>query len=87
MKGKKMDDDYGDFWRVHDNLYGRSPFMENHPAGSQRLEMSRGTDITELFECSHPNPNVDKILAKYFVKKTDIPRNSPYTPQKQPDGF
>jgi hypothetical protein len=30
-------------------------------------EVSRGTDITELFECSHPNPNVDKVLAKYFV--------------------
>ena len=25
------------------------------------------------------NSNVDKILAKYFFKKTDIPRNSPYT--------
>jgi cytochrome b involved in lipid metabolism len=85
MKGKKMDDDYDDFWRVHGNLYDLSPFMEEHPDGSQWLEVSRGMDITEMFECSHPYPNVDKILAKYFVKKTNIPRNSSYT--LEPDGF
>jgi len=49
---------------------------ERLPGGSQWLEVARGTDITDLFECSHPNSNVDKILAKYFFKKTDIPRNS-----------
>jgi Cytochrome b5-like Heme/Steroid binding domain len=62
-----------------------SSFIDKHSGGFQWLEVSRGTDITELFECSHPNPNVDKILAKYFVKKTDIPRNSSYTLES--DGF
>ena len=85
LKGKKTDDDYGEFWRVHDKLYDLSPFIDKHPGGSQWLEVTRGTDITELFECSHPNPSVDKILAKYFIKKTDIPLNSPYT--LKPDGF
>ena len=85
MKGKKMDDDYGALWRVHDKLYDLSRFIDKHPGGSQWLQVTRGTDITELFECSHPNPNVDKILAKYFVEKTDIPRNSPYS--LEPDGF
>ncbi len=66
------------------NFFAR-PFMEEHPGGSRWLEVTRGTDITELFECSHPYPNVDKILANYFVKKTDIPRNSSYT--LEPDEF
>lgn len=39
------------------------------------------TDITEAFEASHVvNVNkVEAVLAKYYVKDAEQPRNSPYT--------
>lgn len=49
--------------------------------------MTRGTDITEAFETSHVVNvrNVERILEKYFVSETNIPRISPYTFKE--DGF
>jgi Cytochrome b5-like Heme/Steroid binding domain len=74
-----MDDDYGNLLRVHDNLYDLSPFVEKHPGGSQWLEVIRGTDITELFECSHPNPNVvfgnNSILQENCIIKFQFGHN------------
>lgn len=48
-------------------------------------EMFARTDITEAFEASHiVNVNkVETILAKYYVKDADHPRNSPYTFNEQ----
>jgi hypothetical protein len=63
------------YWRVHDNLYDLSEF--NHPGGRDWIDFTRGNDITELFESSHPNMDaVRPILKKYLVGPTNEPRNS-----------
>lgn len=54
-------------WRIHDDLYDLSSFQ--HPGGNDFLEICVDTDITELFESSHPN--IEKVrgyLGKYRVE-------------------
>jgi hypothetical protein len=53
-------------WRIHDDLYDFTGFK--HPGGDSFLELSVNTDITELFESSHPNiTKVSEYLNKYKV--------------------
>lgn len=49
------------------------------------LQSNHRTDITEAFEASHVvNVNkVEAVLAKYYVKEAQNPRNSPYTFKEQ----
>ena len=77
IRAKILDDDIGDLtlWRVHNQLYDLKDF--SHPGGQGLLEMSRGTDITELFESSHPNMSkAASVLEKYKVKPCLKPRNT-----------
>ncbi len=54
-------------WRIHDKLYDLSEF--NHPGGQTFLEISRDTDITELFETSHYDIHKARaVLDKFFVR-------------------
>lgn len=85
IKGRAMDDNYGPLWRVHDKLYDLGEFVDKHPGGRVWLQVTRGLDITEVFEASHISPHVETILAKYYVRPAEGPRNSPYT--LHPDGF
>lgn len=85
MAGRKLDDNYGPLWRVHDKLYDLSDFADRHPGGSQWIVVTQGTDITEAFVTSHLNDSADAILAKYYCKPATDVRNSPYT--FHPDGF
>jgi hypothetical protein len=49
MEGKRVDDAVPPhLWRVHDELYDLAEFK--HPGGDHWLELTKGTDITELFE-------------------------------------
>lgn len=68
-------------WRVHDSLYDLTPFLNFHPGGKDWLEISRGTDITELFESHHPNiAKARSILKKYRISSSKLPpRNSEYS--------
>lgn len=71
-------------WRIHDDLYDLTGF--NHPGGADFLTMTRGTDITELFESSHVNIlKATSLLSKYHVAKADTPRNCTLTFNS--DGF
>lgn len=45
----------------------------------------QGTDITVAFETHHLSGAAETILPKYFVKKTDLPKNLPFTFKE--DGF
>lgn len=85
IRGRALDDDYGRLWRVHDKLYDLEPFIGKHPGGRQWLEVTRGMDVTELFESSHISPHVEAVLAKYHHGPAEGLRNSPYT--LHPDGF
>ncbi|KAI9014324.1 hypothetical protein DFJ74DRAFT_682127 [Hyaloraphidium curvatum] len=71
-------------WRVHDSLYDLTNF--EHPGGQDWLEITKGTDVTELFESHHLDiERVRAILNKYRVRDADFPRESPLT--FNPDGF
>lgn len=76
LKGKSIDDCTGGLWRVGDSLYDLTQFAALHPGGDVWITMSKGTDITELFESSHPNiEKARALLQKYFTKKAIIERN------------
>jgi len=85
-RGKKLTDECGELWRVHDKLYDLTNFIDSHPGGKMWLECTKGTDITEAFESSHlDGPKVESILAKFFRKEATTKRQSPFTFEK--DGF
>ena len=46
---KKVDGAEG-LWRTENKLYDLENFMKSHPGGSEWIRITKGTDITELFE-------------------------------------
>lgn len=85
LEGKAMDDGAEGLWRIRNGLYDFTEFMQKHPGGEEWLELSKGTDITEAFECHHFNPVVEKVKEKYYIRDAQTPRNSPFTFEE--DGF
>ncbi|XP_049870170.1 cytochrome b5-related protein-like [Pectinophora gossypiella] len=85
LKGKQTQDGAEGLWRVHDKLYDLTSFVASHPGGSDWLEVSKGTDITEAFETHHLNGVAETILPKYYVRDAKVPRNSPFLFKE--DGF
>lgn len=64
-------------WRIHDQVYDFSKFK--HPGGQAFLDLTVNTDITELFESSHPNiVKVRGYLDKYLVETAE-PLHPRYT--------
>ena len=58
IAGKRIDDKVpGGFWRIHDKVYDLTGFK--HPGGVMWMHLTKGTDITELFEIHHLN--IDKV--------------------------
>ena len=78
---KKRIDGAAGLWRVHDELYDLTEFLEHHPGGRFWLEVTRGHDITELFEASHclGTGQPERQLARCRVRAASQPRNAPYT--------
>ncbi len=75
-------------WRVGDNLYDLSGYLDSHPGGRQWLELTRGTDITEAFHVAHVFlGRAEAAMEKYKVGPCpkDVPRRSWFTFEK--DGF
>lgn len=74
IDGKRIDDQVpAHQHRIHDKLYDLNKF--EHPGGALWLDLTSGTDITELFETHHLNfHKAATVLAKYEVKcKTPLP--------------
>ena len=70
-------------WRVHDNYYDLTDFVDKHPGGKIWIEKNRGTDITELFESHHIEiEKAKKLLKRYFVRNAKTERNSKYVRKK-----
>lgn len=85
LKGKRIDDELGNLWRIHDGLYDFSEFASIHPGGQDWIDLTRGTDITEAFEAHHIRAYPETLLKIYFVEQATTPRNSPFTFHE--DGF
>ena len=41
LKDKQRDDGAEGLWRVHDDLYDLSSFVDNHPGGSEWLRLTK----------------------------------------------
>lgn len=50
---RKIDGAEG-LWRIGNRLYDLETFVKSHPGGSEWLRLTKGTDITELFEVLKP---------------------------------
>ncbi|PSN40733.1 Cytochrome b5-related protein [Blattella germanica] len=79
IKGKQLDDGAEGLWRIHDELYDFSRWIKNHPGGSDWLDLTKGTDITEAFESHHITLTPTHLLKHFHVRSATTPRNSPYT--------
>lgn len=83
---RKYNEKAGGLWRIEDKLYDLNAYVNEHPGGADWLEMTRGQDITEAFHAHHPNIKaVKQILAKFYVRDADWPRESPLSFEE--DGF
>ncbi|XP_063225469.1 cytochrome b5-related protein-like [Bacillus rossius redtenbacheri] len=85
LQGKREDDGAEGLWRVHDDLYDLSGWLDQHPGGADWLQLTKGTDITEAFEAYHISQLPEQILGSYRVRDAVTKRNSPYTFKE--DGF
>jgi len=79
MSGKQKEDEAEGLWRVHDNLYDLTDFINFHPGGSFWLKETKGTDITEAFESHHISLHPTKMLEKFKIRKASKPRNYKFT--------
>ncbi|XP_044758459.1 cytochrome b5-related protein-like [Coccinella septempunctata] len=79
LAGKRADEGAEGLWRIHDELYDLTDFIDQHPGGKEWLRMTKGTDITEAFETYHIQETAQKILPKYFERKAKSARNYPFT--------
>lgn len=75
LKAKRLDDDAEGLWRVHDKLYDLVNFVQRHPGGRDWLELTQGTDITELFETHHIRGKAELLLQNFYVREAKLPRN------------
>ncbi|XP_017782408.1 PREDICTED: uncharacterized protein LOC108566841 [Nicrophorus vespilloides] len=79
LADKRNDDQSEGLWRIHDDLYDLTDYVDRHPGGKFWLKVTKGTDITEAFETHHILRDVTPILSKFHVRKAFKPRHSPYT--------
>jgi cytochrome b involved in lipid metabolism len=75
LKSKKVDDNADGLWRVHDKLYDLINFVNRHPGGADWLNLTQGTDITELFESHHISGKADLLLHSFYICEAKKPRS------------
>lgn len=85
LEAKRLDDNAEGLWRVHDKLYDFINFIRRHPGGADWLELTQGTDITELFETHHIKGKAELLLSSFYVRDAKKPRN--YRITFSDDGF
>ena len=92
QEGKRKDDGVPPhLHRIHDHYYDLRDFAKLHPGGERWISLTRGTDITELFETHHLNfARVSRMLPAFLADEEaggppPLPRNSPFT--FDDDGF
>lgn len=84
LEAKRNDDNAEGLWRIHDKLYDLINFVQ-HPGGADWLQLTQGTDITELFETHHVSSKAEILLPNFYIRKAKQPRN--YRTTFCDDGF
>jgi cytochrome b involved in lipid metabolism len=85
LEAKQQDDNAENLWRIHDKLYDLINFVRRHPGGADWLELTQGTDITELFESHHISRRAEMLLPNFYVSEAKKSRN--YRTTFIDDGF
>ncbi|XP_031843724.1 cytochrome b5-related [Nomia melanderi] len=85
LEGRRQIDGAEGLWRIGNNLYDLETFEKHHPGGKEWISLTKGTDITELFEAHHLTEKPSRILPKYFIKEAVSSRSVPLT--FKPNGF
>ncbi|XP_076661363.1 cytochrome b5-related [Halictus rubicundus] len=79
LEGRRAVDGAEGLWRVRDGLYDLEDFIKFHPGGSEWIRLTKGTDITELFETHHLTDKAPRVLSKYYIRDAVSPRSIPLT--------
>lgn len=85
LEGRRAVDGAEGLWRVREGLYDLEDFAKFHPGGPEWIELTKGTDITELFESHHLTDKAPRVLSKYYIRDAVTPRSIPLT--FEPNGF
>lgn len=85
LEGRRAVDGAEGLWRVRNGLYDLEDFVKFHPGGSEWIQLTKGTDITELFESHHLTDKAPRVLSKYYIRDAVSPRSVPLT--FEPNGF
>ncbi|XP_020287163.1 cytochrome b5-related protein isoform X2 [Pseudomyrmex gracilis] len=85
LQSRRTIDGAEGLWRIENKLYDLETFAKSHPGGSEWIRLTKGTDITELFESHHITDKAERLLPKFFVREVTTPRSVPLT--FLPDGF
>jgi cytochrome b involved in lipid metabolism len=85
LDAKREDDNAEGLWRIDNKLYDLINFVQRHPGGADWLELTQGTDITELFETHHISRKAEILLPNFYVREAKKPRN--YRTTFCDDGF
>uniref|UniRef100_A0A7S1KUI1 Cytochrome b5 heme-binding domain-containing protein n=1 Tax=Percolomonas cosmopolitus TaxID=63605 RepID=A0A7S1KUI1_9EUKA len=75
LSPKRLSAQQREYWYIHGKAYDLKPFFKSHPAGEQPLILSKGRDVSEMFESAHAlsNKNVHAMLKQFEVKDAVIP--------------
>ncbi len=66
--------DTSNYWKIYDQYYDLTEYVERHPGGNVAILLGKGRDCTTMFEQYHiMNNNHYAILDKYRVNKSDKP--------------
>lgn len=85
LKGRQKDDGAEGLWRIRNGLYDLENFAKSHPGGAEWIRLTKGTDITEAFECHHITEKAERLLPKFYIRDAQKPRTIPLT--FEADGF
>ncbi|XP_011695601.1 PREDICTED: cytochrome b5-related protein-like [Wasmannia auropunctata] len=70
---RKVDGAEG-LWRIGNKLYDLETFVKSHPGRSEWIRLTKGTDITELFE-SHITDKAERLLPKFYAREAATSRS------------
>ncbi|KAH0944819.1 hypothetical protein HN011_001180 [Eciton burchellii] len=85
LEARRQIDGAEGLWRIGNKLYDLETFVKMHPGGAEWIRLTKGTDITELFETHHLTDKAKQLLPKFYVREAASPRSVPLT--FLPDGF
>ncbi|KAL6426833.1 hypothetical protein ACFW04_009266 [Cataglyphis niger] len=75
---RKIDGAEG-LWRIENNLYDLEAFANSHPGGAEWIRLTKGTDITELFQSHHITDKAERLLPKFYIREATTQRSVPLT--------